>query len=192
MYNYQRTIESEVSFSGIGLHTGEHSNLCLKPAQVDTGIVFILLDGSKKINIKACYKNVVDTNRGTTLGNGKYKIHTVEHLLSAIYANGIDNLYIEIDNIEPPILDGSSIDFYNSISKVKIKKFTKERKKIVIKEPIYFLDEKNDVEISILPFNGFKVTFNAQFEYGTDKKQKFVLEDIKDFHSEIASARTFC
>ena len=192
MFIHQRTIKEEVDFEGVGLHTGTYSKINLKPAQVGTGIIFILKIDNKKIHINASYENVVETNRGTTLGLEGYKIYTVEHLLSAIYAHGVDNLYIEIDNIEPPILDGSSIDFYNGILKVGVKKYSSERKRIKIKKPIYFLDSKNDVEMSILPYDGFKVTFNAVFEYGEDKEQSFVLDDIKNYSKDIAPARTFC
>ena len=192
MFIHQRTIKEEVDFEGIGLHTGTYSKVNLKPAKVGTGIIFILKIDNKKIHINASYKNVVETNRGTTIGSEGYKIYTVEHLLSAIYAHGVDNLYIEIDNIEPPILDGSSIGFYNGILKVGVKKYSAERKRIKIKKPIYFLDSKNDVEMSILPYDGFKVTFNAVFEYGEDKEQSFVLDDIKNYSKDIAPARTFC
>ena len=192
MFTHQRTINKEVDFEGIGLHTGTYSKVNLKPAKVGTGIIFILKIDNKKIHINAYYKNVVETNRGTTLGSEGYKIYTVEHLLSAIYAHGVDNLYIEIDNIEPPILDGSSIDFYNGILKVGVKKYSVEKKRIKIKKPIYFLDSKNDVEMSILPYDGFKVTFNAVFNYGEDKKQSFVLDDIENYFKDIAPARTFC
>ena len=192
MFTYQRTITEEVSFEGVGLHTGSYSKVDLKPAKVGTGIIFILKIDNQNIEINASYKNVVETNRGTTLGIGKYKIYTVEHLLSAIYALGIDNLFIKIDNIEPPILDGSSLDFYNGILAAGIKKFSDKKKQIIIKKPIYFLDSDNDVEMSILPYDGFKITFNASFDYGDNRKQSFVLDNIKNYFQEIASARTFC
>jgi len=192
MFTYQRTITEEVSFEGVGLHTGSYSKVDLKPAKVGTGIIFILKIDNQNIEINASYKNVVETNRGTTLGIGKYKIYTVEHLLSAVYSLGIDNLFIEIDNIEPPILDGSSIDFYNGILAAGIKKYSDKKKQIKIKKPIYFLDSDNDVEMSILPYDGFKITFNASFDYGDNRKQSFVLDNIKKYFQEIASARTFC
>lgn len=192
MYKFQRTIKNSISFNGIGLHTGEYSKITLLPSEADTGVVFVVLDKDKKIEIRASFENVVDTNRGTTLGNGKYRIYTVEHLLSAVYAHGIDNLYIEINNIEPPILDGSSIDFYNGILNAGIKKFSKKKNIVVIDKPIYFLDSKNDVEISILPYDGFKISFNADFNYGSIKKQSFIFDDIKNYLKDIAPARTFC
>ena len=193
MYKFQRTIKNSISFSGIGLHTGEYSKITLRSAaKADTGVIFVFLDKDKKIEIKASFENVVDTNRGTTLGYGKYRIYTVEHLLSAIFAHGIDNLYIEINNIEPPILDGSSLDFYNGILDAGTKKFSKKKNTVVIDKPIYFLDSKNDVEISILPYDGFKVSFNADFNYDVIQKQSFVFDGIKNYLKDIAPARTFC
>ena len=136
MNKFHRTIKNSISFSGIGLHTGEYSKITLRSAKADTGVIFVFLDKDKKIEIKASFENVVDTNRGTTLGHGKYRIYTVEHLLSAIFAHGIDNLYIEINNIEPPILDGSSLDFYNGILDAGTKKFSKKKNTVVIDKPI--------------------------------------------------------
>ena len=136
MIKNQKTILSEVTFSGIGLHTGTQSNIILKPALSDTGIIFIRTDLKKPVQIKAILENVIDTIRGTNIGLNGVKIFTVEHLLSAIYALEIDNLYIEIDNIEPPILDGSSQDFVKGILKSGFKEL-KERKKYITKEQNY-------------------------------------------------------
>ena len=111
----QKTISSEISFSGIGLHTGEKSNLTLKPLKENSGIIFKRVDIDEPVYIEALLENVVSTNRGTAIGKKNVKIYTVEHLLSALYALEIDNLLIEIDNIEPPILDGSSKIFFNNI-----------------------------------------------------------------------------
>jgi len=111
----QKTISSEVSFSGIGLHTGEKTNLTLKPLKENSGIIFKRVDFDEPVYIEAILENVVSTNRGTVIGKNNVKIHTVEHLLSALYALEVDNLLIEIDNIEPPILDGSSEIFFSTI-----------------------------------------------------------------------------
>ena len=138
MFIHQRTIKEEVDFEGVGLLTGTYSKVNLKPAKVGTGIIFILKIDNKKIHINASYKNVVETNRGTTIGSEEYKIYTVEHLLSAIYAHGVDNLYIEIDNIEPPILDGSSIDFYNGILKVGVENIQLKEKELRLKNLFIF------------------------------------------------------
>ena len=138
MYKYQRTVSKEVEFKGVGLHTGEYCSLTLKEAKEDSGIIFVRTDTVEKIHIKANINYVVETKRGTTLGFGDYKIYTVEHLLAAIYALGIDNLIIEIDNIEPPILDGSSKDYFDKILKYGVKKLGAKKRTIKIKEAIYF------------------------------------------------------
>ena len=188
----QRTIKKLVNFCGVGLHTGEMTNLKLLPADGNHGIVFYLKHKQNNHKIKASIENVVETNRGTTIGDDKFKIYTVEHLLSAIFSLGIDNLLIEIDNIEPPILDGSSKEFYKKISNAGVRLLNKKRKIIKIKEPIYFLDSKKGIEISILPADEFKVTFDVNYEYGQIGKQSYTLNSIKDFNKQIASARTFC
>ena len=192
MYKYQRTIKNSLEFSGIGLHTGKFTNIKLLPSKENEGIIFKKYTDKNAVNIKADFKNVCETNRGTTIGDGDEKIYTVEHLLAAIYAHGIDNLTIEIDNIEPPILDGSSKEYYEKISDVGIAKLSKKKKIIKIDKPIYYLDSDNDVEISIIPYDGFKISFSVEYNYGNIGKQSYTLNDIKDFYSEISGARTFC
>ena len=192
MYRYQRTIKSSVKFSGVGLHTGKFTNIKLLPLEENKGIIFKKKTENNIVDIKAHFKNVCETNRGTTIGNGKEKIHTVEHLLAAIYAHGIDNLIIEIDNIEPPILDGSSKEYYEKILNVGLTKLSSRKKNIIIKKPIYYLNSDNDIEISILPYDGFKISFSVEYNYGNIGKQSYTLNNIKDFYSEISGARTFC
>ena len=110
--------------------------MILKPAPSDSGIIFVRTDLDEKIKINAILDNVVETNRGTTIGIDNIKIYTVEHILSAIYAIGIDNLIIEINNIEPPIMDGSSLDFYNNIIKSGIHELNEVKNYIEITEEI--------------------------------------------------------
>ena len=192
MYTYQRTINKEISFNGVGLHTGEFSNVKLKPAKEQTGVVFVRVDKETNNLIKANYKNVVDTQRGTTISNGKYEVYTIEHILSALYALGIDNLIIEIDNVEPPILDGSSKEFVEKILEAGIEKLSTKRETIIIKEPIFYFDPENKIEMSILPSEDFKVSFTADYNYGKIGEQSYELESMNNFVEEIASARTFC
>ena len=109
----QKTISSEISFTGIGLHTGKESTVTLKPLKENSGIIFKRIDFDEPVYIKALLENVVSTKRGTTIGKKNIKIHTIEHLLSALYALQVDNLLVEIDNDELPILDGSSKIFFN-------------------------------------------------------------------------------
>ena len=190
MFKFQRTLNKEVRFSGIGLHTGSLTNMTVYPKNKDFGIVFNRIDLEYSINIKALVENVVETNRGTTIGFKENKIYTIEHFLSALSGLGIDNAYIEIDNIEPPIFDGSSKEFINKILNVGIKKYNVKKKYITISKPIEY---SNDTcSISILPCKEFKVTYCGEFEYGDIGKQEYTYSLGKDYIDEISLARTFC
>jgi len=188
----QKTISSEVSFSGIGLHTGETSNLTLKPLKENSGIIFKRIDFDEPIYIEAILENVVSTNRGTVIGKNNIKIHTIEHLLSAIYALEIDNLLIEIDNIEPPILDGSSEIFFNAILNCGLNEQIADRDYYKVSEPIYYYDDNSDITLKILPSKEFSVTFESDFPFKGIGKQKFTLNSLSEYSKDISSARTFC
>lgn len=188
----QKTISSEISFSGIGLHTGEKSNLTLKPLKENSGIIFKRVDIDEPVYIEALLENVVSTNRGTAIGKKNVKIYTVEHLLSALYALEIDNLLIEIDNIEPPILDGSSKIFFNNILNGGLTEQLAEREYYKISEPIHYYDENSDIVLKILPSKEFSVTFESDFPFKDIGKQKFTLSSLSEYIKEISSARTFC
>ncbi len=188
----QKTISSEVSFSGIGLHTGEKSTLTLKPLKENSGIIFKRVDIDEPVYIEALLDNVISTNRGTAIGKKNVKIYTVEHLLSALYALEIDNLLIEIDNIEPPILDGSSKIFFNNILNGGLTEQLAERKYYKISEPINYCDENSDIVLKILPSKEFSVTFESDFPFKDIGKQKFTLSSLSEYSKEISPARTFC
>ena len=188
----QTTILNDVIFSGIGLHTGEESTIILKPAPSNTGIEFIRIDLENRVHIKAILDNVIDTVRGTNIGINGIKIFTVEHLLSAIYALKIDNMYIEINNIEPPILDGSSIEFIDGILKAGLKDLDEEKKYIKIVDPISFYDENSDIKLEIIPADNFSISFECEFDFGDIGKQTFTLDSLSNYNKEISSARTFC
>src|ERR1041385_1514688 len=115
MQDKQRTIKKAVSFAGIGLHTGNPVNLTLKPGPPGSGVVFKRTDLEDQPVLEALIGNVVETMRGTTLGQGSVKVHTVEHILSAAAGLGVDNLLCEIDTNEPPIADGSARQFVRMI-----------------------------------------------------------------------------
>ena len=188
----QKTISSEVSFSGIGLHTGEKTNLTLKPLKENSGIIFKRIDFDEPVYIEAILENVVSTKRGTVIGKNNVRIHTVEHLLSALYALEIDNLLIEIDNIEPPILDGSSEIFFNTILNCGLSKQIADREYYKVSEPIHYYDENSDIVLKILPSKEFSITFESDFPFKEVGKQKFTLNSLSDYSKEISSARTFC
>ena len=115
MLELQRTISKPVSLSGIGLHTGTTCNMTFKPAPENHGIKFIRADLGGNPEIPATADNVVDISRGTTLGIGEAKVHTVEHVLAAIVGLQIDNIKIELDGIEPPVIDGSALPYVEAL-----------------------------------------------------------------------------
>jgi len=184
----QRTLKQEVSFEGIGLHTGRYSEVRLKPAPRDTGIIFIRTD--KEALIKASIGSVTDTAFSTTLGYNGIKIRTVEHILAALYGLGIDNLIAEVNGPEIPILDGSSTELINLIIKGGIAKQSKKRPYIRITQPVTLAD--GHAEIAILPFNGRYVTYRIHFNHHLLGEQKMNFEFTEEnFAIEIAPARTF-
>ena len=190
MFKYQRTLNNKILFSGIGLHTGSITNMIVYPMPENSGISFKRIDLDGSITIKACVNNVIETNRGTTIGIDKLKIHTVEHLLSALNGLGIDNVCIEIDNIEPPIFDGSCKVFIDKILDVGIKKFTCPKKYINIKEKISYTD--SNCKMEIMPNKDFKISYYADFSYGNIGSQNYEYSNSGDFINEISFARTFC
>lgn len=184
----QRTIKNEVSFEGVGLHSGKHSKVTLKPASRDEGITFVRTD--KHTVIKANVSSVIDTAFATTLGNNGIKIRTVEHILSALAGLGIDNIYIEVNGPEIPILDGSSTELISLILKAGIAKQGKKRPFLIIKRPFVF--EDGNSTIAAFPFNGRRITHSIFFNHYGFGEQKISIDLTEEtFVTEIAPARTF-
>jgi UDP-3-O-[3-hydroxymyristoyl] N-acetylglucosamine deacetylase len=184
----QRTLKQEVSFEGIGLHTGRYTKVRLKPAPRDTGIIFIRTD--KDLAIKASVGSVTDTAFSTTLGYNGIKVRTVEHILAALAGLGIDNLIIEVNGPEIPILDGSSIELTSLIIKSGIAKQSKKRPYIRITSPLVLTD--GHAEIAALPYNGRYITYRIHFNHYLLGEQKLSLGLTEEtFALEIAPARTF-
>jgi len=184
----QRTLKQEVSFEGIGLHTGRYSKVYLKPAPRDTGIIFIRTD--KELAIKPSIGSVTDTAFSTTLGYNGIKIRTVEHILAALAGLGIDNLIVEVNGPEIPILDGSSMELTSLILKGGIAKQSKKRPYIRITNPVVLTD--GHAEIAALPHNGLHVTYRIHFNHYLLGEQNLSLELTEEnFAMEIAPARTF-
>ncbi len=184
----QRTLKQEVSFEGIGLHTGRNTKVCLKPAPRDTGILFIRSD--KNLAIKASIGSVTDTAFATTIGFNGAKIRTVEHMLAALAGLGIDNAFIEVNGSEIPILDGSSIDLTSMILNSGIAKQSKKRPYIRITSPIVLTD--GHAEIAAFPYNGRRITYRIHFTHHLLGEQKLSLDlNEESFTMEIAPARTF-
>jgi UDP-3-O-[3-hydroxymyristoyl] N-acetylglucosamine deacetylase len=186
---YQNTIAKAVTYTGIGLHSGLEVCITLKPAPVDTGIVFIRVDLEGKPQIAATSDNVTSTIRATTIGNEEVKVFTIEHLLSALHALCIDNCFIEINAEEPPVADGSSLIFFELIQSAGVEAQTKLREEIII-DKVYRIDD-GERFIMILPYDGFRVSFTSLnphkligIQYGDyDMEQE-------TYYKEIAPART--
>ena len=189
--NKQKTIKRAVSLSGVGLHTGKEVKLTFKPAPINYGFTFTRkdLEGNPTIEAKADY--VVDTQRGTNLEKNGVKINTSEHVLAAIVGMGIDNICIELDAPEPPIMDGSSKFFVEALEKAGIEEQDAEVCEYVVREIISYKDETTGSEIMIMPSDTYEIT--AMVDFGTKVlgTQNATLKHISDFKEEIATARTF-
>jgi UDP-3-O-[3-hydroxymyristoyl] N-acetylglucosamine deacetylase len=184
----QRTLKQEVTFEGIGLHTGLQAKACLKPAPRDTGIIMTRSD--KDVAIKASVNSVTDTAFATTLGFNGSRIRTVEHVLAALAGLGIDNTIIEVNGSEIPILDGSSLELTNLIIQAGIAKQGKKRPYIKVTHPVSITD--GNAEISVFPYNGRRITYRIHHNHHLLGEQQLSLDLTEEiFLMEIAPARTY-
>ena len=187
----QKTIQNEVSLTGVGLHTGKEVKMTFKPAPVNNGFTFVRVDLEGHPIIEADANYVVNTQRGTNLEKKGVKIQTSEHVLAAFIGCDVDNVIIELDASEPPIMDGSSKFFVEAIEKAGIVDQEAERKIYVVKEVISYTDEATGSEILVMPSDDYQVT--AMVDFGTKVlgTQNATMKNIADFKSEIANSRTF-
>ena len=187
----QKTISKQISLSGVGLHTGKHVNITFKPAPADTGLVFVRddVDGDNLIN--AHIKYISNTDRGTNLDNGLFRIHTSEHVLAAITGLDIDNCFICLDGPEVPIMDGSSKFFINALEQAKIVEQNVLREEFFPSEPISYLCEDTGSKISILPDDNYRVNTLVDYKTRVLGEQEASINHISEFKKEISSARTF-
>ncbi|XOD68163.1 MAG: bifunctional UDP-3-O-[3-hydroxymyristoyl] N-acetylglucosamine deacetylase/3-hydroxyacyl-ACP dehydratase [Flavobacteriales bacterium Tduv] len=192
MFDKQKTIAKEVSLKGIGLHTGKDVMLTFKPAPEHTGFVFVRTDIKGHPSIEADIFFVDNTQRNTTLEKNGIKIHTIEHVLAALTGMDLDNITIELDNVEPPIMDGSSKDFVEAIEKAGIVEQNAEREYYTVKEIISYTDPKTGSEIIALPADHYEVTTMVDFNTKVLSTQNAVLKKLDQFKQQIANARTFC
>jgi UDP-3-O-[3-hydroxymyristoyl] N-acetylglucosamine deacetylase len=187
---YQNTIKEEISIRGVGLHTGRIINMKLKPAPRDTGIVFIRADRQNAV-IKAWIEFVADTTFATNLSFHGVRVGTVEHLLSALAGLNIDNLYIELDGPEVPIMDGSAFYFTQKILKEGF--VARQGKKVTcirVLKPIVISEGSR--QIAVVPYEGTRITSYVHYNHPSFGEQKFSLEVTEEnFINEIAPAKTF-
>jgi UDP-3-O-[3-hydroxymyristoyl] N-acetylglucosamine deacetylase/3-hydroxyacyl-[acyl-carrier-protein] dehydratase len=193
MLEQQRTIAKAVSISGIGLHTGVSCKMTFKPSHENTGIKFIRTDLGGSPEIPATSDNVVDISRGTTLGIGEAKVHTVEHVLAAIVGLQIDNIIIELDGIEPPVIDGSAKPYVDILQEAGFVQQDAPKDYLIIDETVMYHDESRQVDIVALPLDGYRVTVMVDYQNPALGSQHTGLFDLeREFVSEFSSARTFC
>jgi UDP-3-O-[3-hydroxymyristoyl] N-acetylglucosamine deacetylase/3-hydroxyacyl-[acyl-carrier-protein] dehydratase len=188
----QHTLSESISISGTGLHTGILVDMTLQPANPGFGIQFQRIDLPNQPLIKADCDLVTDTSRGTTLQVGDAKVSTVEHILAALVGLGVDNLLIELNGPEIPIMDGSSAPFIEAIEKVGILEQDAAKAWYSIDENIFHYDEDKRVEMVALPALDYQITTLIDFNSPVLGTQHAALKTIKDFKSEISPCRTFC
>ena len=189
---HQQTIKNEVSISGVGLHTGNKVTLNFKPAPVNHGVSFKRIDIESQPIIEASASYVTETERSTTICKNGVKIQTPEHLLAACAGLKIDNILIEINAEELPILDGSSIEYIKCLKKADLHKQNAIRKYFVIKEEINFEDPETGAKIQALPADEFNISIQIDYESKVLGNQTAELKNIEQFETEFSNARTFC
>lgn len=187
----QRTIQKQVTLSGVGLHTGCEVSLTLCPAEANYGIRFRRLDLPGTPVIKADVSNVTTTLRGTTIRQGDAHVSTVEHLMAALFSLGVDNVLVDINGPEVPILDGSAIEFVKMVGNAGIVELEDEKEVFEIKEPLRYKDEKTGAELVALPCEKMELTTLIDFNSKVLGQQYACLDNLEDFSSQIAPCRTF-
>jgi UDP-3-O-[3-hydroxymyristoyl] N-acetylglucosamine deacetylase / 3-hydroxyacyl-[acyl-carrier-protein] dehydratase len=193
MLEQQITIKKSVSMSGIGLHTGTECHMTFKPAPENYGIRFIRADLGGKPEIPAIADNVIDVSRGTTIGIGEAKVHTIEHVLAAIAGLQIDNIKIELDGIEPPVGDGSSQPYVKVLQKAGFEQQEAPKDYLVIDKTVMYHDEEKNIDIVALPLDNYRVTVMVDYQNPALGSQHTGLFDFeKEFVKEFSAARTFC
>jgi UDP-3-O-[3-hydroxymyristoyl] N-acetylglucosamine deacetylase/3-hydroxyacyl-[acyl-carrier-protein] dehydratase len=187
----QQTIQQATSLEGVGLHSGSAVKLTFQPAGADHGIKFQRMDLEGEPVVHADISRVVSTERSTTIKSGEASISTVEHVLSALAGLSIDNILIQINGPEVPILDGSAIQFVEALKKAGLVEQEADREYFIVEEPIVYRDEETGTELMALPHDGFEVVTLIDFGSPVLGQQYATLQDITAFETEIAPCRTF-
>lgn len=192
MKTKQHTIKKSVTLSGVGLHTGVETNMTFLPAKPGHGIKFQRIDLEGHPIVDADVDNVVDLSRGTTIEQSGARINTVEHTLAALVGLEIDNVLIQLDGPEPPIMDGSSKQFVDILKEAGAEEQNALRDFYEVQDSIFYRDSSRDVEIAALPLDDYRVTVMIDYNSPVLGSQHASLTDISQFEKEIASCRTFC
>jgi UDP-3-O-[3-hydroxymyristoyl] N-acetylglucosamine deacetylase len=189
-FDNQRTLAHSVSCQGVGLHSGATVNLTLRPAPAHHGILFVRTDTPRPVLIPALSQYVVDTAMATTLGKEGVKVGTVEHLLSALAGLGIDNVRVELDGPEVPVMDGSASHFVQMVMSAGVRELEEPRSYLVIKKPVTVTE--GDKEATLLPSRRFRISCTIDFTHPLVSSQEYEVElSERSFSGEISRARTF-
>lgn len=192
MKEFQHTIGAAQSLSGIGLHTGESVNITFHPAEENHGIVFRRIDMENQPVVHADVDFVIDTSRGTTLAENGVQVHTVEHVMASLMAMGIDNVIIDLDGPELPIMDGSAKAFMTALQEAGTEKQSAEREVFVVEEAVNYREPERHVELAILPEAHYSLSVLIDYNSDTLAPQQVSLNNLSDFADQFADARTFC
>ena len=187
----QQTILKSVSLKGIGIHSGNEVNLTFKPAEDNFGYAFCRMDLPDKPIIEADINYVVNTKRGTTLEKNGINIQTSEHVLAALVGLEIDNVLIELDAAEPPIMDGSSKFFVEALIKAGVKEQSEDRVEYIVKDVISYYDEDSGSDITVIPSKFYEVTTMVDFGTKILGTQNATMKKLSQFKTDFADARTF-
>ena len=187
----QQTILKSVSLKGVGIHSGNEVNLTFKPAEDNFGYAFCRMDMPDKPIIEADINYVVNTKRGTTLEKNGINIQTSEHVLAALVGLEIDNVLIELDAAEPPIMDGSSKYFVEALIKAGIKEQSEDRVEYIVKDVISFYDEDSGSDITVIPSKFYEITTMVDFGTKILGTQNATMKKLSQFKTDFADARTF-
>jgi UDP-3-O-[3-hydroxymyristoyl] N-acetylglucosamine deacetylase len=189
--NQQRTIAEKISCTGLGLHSGVPVQITLRPARINTGVVFVRRDGAETVDIPALSRYVSSTSHATTLSRAGASVTTVEHILAALHAFGVDNVRIEVDGPEVPAMDGSAASFVHLIRAAGLYDQQEERQALCIRKAIEVID--GDREIRIEPFRHFRISYAVDFEHPAIRRQELQIPRFSReiFERELARARTF-
>lgn len=185
------TISSSVSLSGRGLHTGKNVTVTFNPAPEHTGIMFRRVDLPGQPMVHAIATNVFDTSRGTSLKENNAEVRTVEHLMAALAGLQIDNVIVDIDAEETPILDGSARYYVEALQKAGIVEQQQEREYFVVTKPYSFSLPEKQIEIRVEPYDGFDIKVDVDYGTAVLATQTAELKDITNFYPEIYNCRTF-
>ena len=185
------TISTSVSLSGKGLHTGKQVNVTFNPAPEHTGVVFRRVDLPGQPIVHAIATNVFDTSRGTSLKENNAEVRTVEHLMAALAGLQIDNVIVDIDAEETPILDGSSRFYVEALQKAGVVEQKQKREYFVVTEPMTFSIPEKQIELRAEPFDGFELKVDVDYGTAVLATQTAELKDINNFYPDVYNCRTF-